>query len=130
MDSTWAWRLPSALQGFLTIVSVLVLPLLPESPRWLVYRDRHEDAIAILAVTYADGDREDPAVLVTYREICDTLVREVDEGQRLSPFMLLKGRQNRRRLALCLSVAVITMVSGRIPPKTVLSIPFLTLDFR
>ena len=115
MSSTWAWRLPSALQGVLTITSVVVLPLLPESPRWLIYRGRHEEALSTIAATYANGNRENPVVLTTYKEICDTLEHEVDEGQHLSPFELLKGKQNLRRLMLCVSVAVITMVSGLTP---------------
>ncbi|KIW13324.1 hypothetical protein PV08_08512 [Exophiala spinifera] len=112
LDSTWAWRLPSALQGVLTLISVTVLPFVPESPRWLVYRGRQAEAMSVLAATYADGNREDPVVMVTYKEICDVLEREVTEGQRLNPYMLLKNHQNLRRLALCLSVAAITMLSG------------------
>ncbi len=111
MSSTWAWRLPSAIQGVLTIISVIVLPFLPETPRWLVYRGRHEEAIHALAATHGDGNLEDPLVLATYKEIIDAIAAE-KETSRLTPTELLKNKHSLRRLMLCVSVAVITMVSG------------------
>lgn len=39
-NASWAWRLPSLLQGFLPLFQVLFIYFLPESPRWLVQRDR------------------------------------------------------------------------------------------
>lgn len=43
-DASWAWRIPSLLQGLFPLLQVLVVYLLPESPRHLVRKDRHEDA--------------------------------------------------------------------------------------
>ncbi|KAJ9131802.1 Hexose transporter [Pleurostoma richardsiae] len=90
--STWAWRLPSILQGLFMISAVIMLPFLPESPRWLVHRGRHEEAIEAIAVTHADGNQEDP-VTTGYLE-------------------LVKSKKSMRRVALALSVAVIAMASG------------------
>lgn len=112
MLSTWAWRLPSAIQGVLTIISLIVLPYIPESPRWLIHRSRHEEALEIVADLYADGNHEDPVVLAAYKEMHDTIIEEANQGQRMSPLELLKNKPNLRRLALCMSVAVITMLSG------------------
>ncbi|KIW99487.1 uncharacterized protein Z518_11226 [Rhinocladiella mackenziei CBS 650.93] len=112
MESTWAWRLPSALQSFFTILSVIALPFIPETPRWLVYRGRHAEALDAIAVTHAHGNREDPMVLVIYKEIIDTLAQEAESGRRTSYRELVKSKSSLRRLMLCASVAVITMVSG------------------
>ena len=65
ITGSWAWRLPSAIQGLFSIISVLVLPFVPETPRWLVYHGRHAEAIASIAVTHSNGNCEDPVVLVT-----------------------------------------------------------------
>ncbi|CAM1502653.1 Fc.00g074290.m01.CDS01 [Cosmosporella sp. VM-42] len=45
MDSTWAWRLPSALQGLFSLLGIGMLPFAPESPRWLQSQGRDEDAL-------------------------------------------------------------------------------------
>lgn len=42
--SSFAWRWPIAFQGFFLVVILAMLPLLPESPRWLVQHDRVEEA--------------------------------------------------------------------------------------
>ncbi|PLW11006.1 hypothetical protein PCANC_19476, partial [Puccinia coronata f. sp. avenae] len=54
------WRLPLALQvGFLVVLLILV-PLFPESPRWLAKMGRDEDARQILSVLrYKKGDSKE-----------------------------------------------------------------------
>ncbi|KAI1760131.1 hexose transporter [Hypoxylon sp. FL1150] len=112
IQSTWAWRLPSILQGLFMILAVILLPFVPESPRWLAYRGRHEEALEALAITQSDGIVDDPVVLLTYQEIIDTLKTEVETGQKTSYADLFKSKQSMRRLMLASSVAVITMASG------------------
>lgn len=112
MSSTWAWRLPSALQGVFSVFSLLFLPLVPESPRWLVHKGRNSEALAVLALTYADGDAEDPVVLTVYKEIIDTLTFEKEREKEISYMAVLRHKPTLKRLSLMLSVAIITMVSG------------------
>ncbi|EXJ83762.1 hypothetical protein A1O1_07389 [Capronia coronata CBS 617.96] len=111
MQSTWAWRLPSAIQGVLTVISVTVLPFVPETPRWLMYHVRPEEALRAIAATHGDGNHEGALVLATYKEIVDSIAEE-KKASKLSAFELLKNKQSVRRLMLCTSVAVITMCSG------------------
>ncbi|KAI1773855.1 hexose transporter [Hypoxylon cercidicola] len=112
IPSTWAWRLPSILQGLFMILAVILLPWVPESPRWLVYQGRHEEALEALARTQSDGIVDDPVVLLTYQEIIDTLKSEVEKGKKTNYAELFKSKQSVRRLLLCSSVAVISMASG------------------
>jgi MFS family permease len=112
MESTWAWRLPSALQGLFSIICILLLPFLPESPRWLVHKHRHEEALEVVALTYADGDQENPVVLAQYKEIIDTLNFEVENGETLNMMQTIKTPSSRKRLILACSVAIISMLSG------------------
>lgn len=65
-----------------------------------------------MALTYADGDRNDPVVLAQYKEIVDTLKYEIENGETLNMAQTIKTPGSRRRLLLCISVAVIAMLSG------------------
>ena len=95
------------------VLAVIVLPWVPESPRWLVYQDRHAEALDAIALVQSDGNRDDPVVLLTYQEIIDTLQTEVEHGQKTSYLDLVKSKQSLRRLMLASSVAIISMVSGK-----------------
>ena len=62
-----------------SIICMVVLLILPESPRFLIDRDRHDDALEVLAAINANGDKESPVVLVQFREITDTIAWEKSE---------------------------------------------------
>ena len=48
-DNPVSWRFPLAFQCFFALVTMALVCVAPESPRWLVMRDRTEEAQAILA---------------------------------------------------------------------------------
>ncbi|KAL1852068.1 hypothetical protein VTK73DRAFT_9309 [Phialemonium thermophilum] len=115
MDSTWAWRLPSALQGLFTILCILIVPFIPESPRWLADHGRHDECLRAIAKTYAHGRTDDPTVLAQYREIVDLIAAE-RERERLATKVVLRDMvlhpPTRKRILLGISVSVIAMLSG------------------
>lgn len=112
MDSTWAWRIPSAVQGIFSILCIIILPFMPESPRWLVYQDRREEALEAIAQTYNNGDRDHPLVLTRYQEIIDTIDYEKNVGETLSLKELVKTPSARKRVLLAVSVAVFSTIAG------------------
>ncbi|KAL5330311.1 hypothetical protein ACEPPN_003837 [Leptodophora sp. 'Broadleaf-Isolate-01'] len=112
MESTWAWRLPSALQGVFSIVCIAILPFLPESPRWLVHKGRLDEALEVIALTYADGDTANPIALASYREIIDTLNWEREAGETMTFLQMVKTPSSRKRTLLAVSVSVFVMLSG------------------
>ncbi len=68
---------------------------LPESPRWLVAQDRHEDALRVLAKLHAGGDTNDLYVKAELAEI----IAKIDFEKRHkypSYFTLLFGAERRR----------------------------------
>jgi hypothetical protein len=112
-ESTWAWRMPSAFQGLFALLSIFVLPFIPESPHWLVYNGRVQEALEVIAITHADGNLEDPSVLLRFKEITETLEWEKNSGQTTSFKEVVKTKSNMRRIMLVVSVSVITMLSGK-----------------
>jgi hypothetical protein len=56
IQNTWAWRLPSALQAVPSLIQVLMVLFVPESPRFLVNKGKEAQALKILAYYHADGD--------------------------------------------------------------------------
>ena len=49
-----AWRPPLAIQAFWSLLGLIALYWIPESPRWLVMKDREEEAQAILFRLHSD----------------------------------------------------------------------------
>ncbi|KAL2845513.1 general substrate transporter [Aspergillus pseudoustus] len=48
IDSDAGWRIPTGLQLVMPALLLLLFPLIPESPRWLLSKNRREDALANL----------------------------------------------------------------------------------
>jgi MFS family permease len=84
---------------------------LPESPRWLIYKDRAEEALAILVKYHGNGNPEDELVQAEYFEIVETLRLEKETRSKgIKLFFETKG--NRRRLLILLSVGMFGQWSG------------------
>lgn len=83
----------------------------PESPRWLAYQDRREEALNILAKINGAGT-EDPNVQLQFREIIDTLEYEKLEGKKMGFGTMFKDKVSRKRLLLALSIAPLAMLTG------------------
>ncbi|KAI6839217.1 hypothetical protein KC340_g3012 [Hortaea werneckii] len=126
LQSTWAWRAPSLVQGLFSLICTVILPFLPESPRWLAYRGHRDAAHTVLAQTYADGDRNSPVVIAALKEIIDTLEYEKSNNEKLSLPQCFRTPSARRRIALACSAAVFSTISGNVIASYYLG-PLLTL---
>ena len=113
------WRVPAALQAIWSILCLVILIFTPESPRWLAYQGRHEEALDIVARTHSNGDRDDPITLLQYKEIIDTMTWEKESAETISYFQIFKTATARRRVMLACSVAVLNSFSGK--PCTICS---------
>ncbi|KAI1130617.1 putative hexose carrier protein [Nemania abortiva] len=112
--STWAWRLPSLIQGIFSILCIVILPFVPESPRWLVHQSLLEEARVAVAQTNSNGDVNDPVAIAVYQEIVDTLEWERKEGQTLSPLEIIKTPTSRRRFLIGMSAGPFSCIAGNI----------------
>lgn len=113
-DSTWAWRTPSFLQAVFSILSIVFLPFIPESPRWLVGQELYEDARLSVAQTNSSGDIFDPVSVAVYKQIVDTLEWEKKEGRTMSPKEIFKTPSARKRVLIGASAGPFSCIAGNI----------------
>ena len=80
--SSFAWRWPIAFQGVFLVMILVALPVLPESPRWLVQHDRIEEATNALARLEGRGiGHEHPSVVRQSEAILASVRQEAALGQ-------------------------------------------------
>ncbi|KAK7723548.1 hypothetical protein SLS57_004362 [Botryosphaeria dothidea] len=122
VDGPIQWRWPIAFQAFFAICLVLQMIPLPETPRFLVEKDRTAEAADVVA-RLDDTTINDPEVV----DMVQTIQVSIEKETRGGPFQykeLLQGGPmgNFRRICLCLAVNVMQQFTGSIP-HTILSLP-------
>ncbi|KAL7952599.1 general substrate transporter [Trichoderma compactum] len=88
-------------------VCFLILLSVPESPRWLISHDRHEEVLEVLSIVNG-GDADDGQV--QYREIADTISFEKEHSLGLVQAICKKS--NRKRLLITTTFSAIAMLPG------------------
>ncbi|KAL4881055.1 general substrate transporter [Aspergillus karnatakaensis] len=115
IDGSASWRIPSALQGVPSVVQLLGLYFVPESPRWLISKDRGEEALQVLAKYHAEGNSNDALVQAEYNEINETLAyeRSVSKSSWVHGYLeFTRTAGNRKRLFIVLWSACFAQMSG------------------
>ncbi|CAN8101721.1 unnamed protein product [Discula destructiva] len=112
-NSSFQYRFPFAFQAVFAILLVLQVIGLPETPRWLVAHDRHEEARAVIAALTDAPAVEDAEVGATLLDIQTGLEEEHKDGPfRFTELFGWGEVQNARRLALIISVQLGQQFSG------------------
>ncbi|KAI3338112.1 guanine deaminase [Ustulina deusta] len=109
--SNYAWRIPSWLQMVPSLIQITFIFLVPESPRWLITKERHDEAYSILAKYHAEGDRESEFVKAEFAQLQATISLELEHSKK-SMMDLVRTSGNRRRLLISTMLGLFTQWSG------------------
>ena len=99
-----AWRFPLAFQIFFTLCIYAIVPFLPDSPRLLIRKGRHAEAMEVIAALEGRGATvESPSVKAQFDVIKDILDRE--HMNSYSWWELLRGKGEPEIAASCIPSA-------------------------
>lgn len=111
-ENDWSWRVPALSQAFPSIIQLIFIFFIPESPRWLIAKGRNEEALNILGKYHANGDLTHPTVQYEFHEIKETLRIEFQYQNSSSYLDFFRTRGNRYRLLLLASLGLFSQWSG------------------
>ncbi|KAL5353318.1 hypothetical protein ACLOAV_001354 [Pseudogymnoascus australis] len=112
-NNDFTWRFPIAFQVVFGIILAVGAWFLPESPRWLLSRDRHEDGLAVISALY--GLPEDDAAVQLQKTIILDSIAASGQKSGKTPYKALftNGKtQHFRRMLLGCSSQLMQQVGG------------------
>jgi MFS family permease len=131
IQSTWAWRCPSALQAAIPFLQLIFIYWVPESPRyvaahpwaihdsltdmrprWLIANGKKDQAIAILTKLHAGGQENSPLVEFEITEIENALKLERSQESSASWKTLFKTAPMRRRTLIAAILGFFSQWNG------------------
>lgn len=112
IESSWSWRVPSALQGLPSVIQIFLVLFVPESPRWLVSKGREAEALHTLAYYHADGNEQDPLVQYEFEEIKTAIEFDRTVASNVGYKSLFATTGNRKRMRIIIAIAFFSQWSG------------------
>lgn len=112
IHGNWSWRSIALMQIIPSVIQLAGLWWVPESPRWLIDKGKNEKALEFLSYYHGGGDVQDPTVQFEYKEIRDTLTIEKEVLKESSYLDFFRTKGNRWRLAILISLGIISQYSG------------------
>lgn len=110
-DSPQAWRITLAIQCFWPVCLLVVLPWLPESPRWLCLQDRTEEAHKILVKLHTNkSDPEHKMAEAEFYQIRKQII--IDRTLGSSWMDIFRKPSYRKRAWLTIGTTGIIQCSG------------------
>lgn len=112
INSTWSWRIPSLLQIIPNILALVLLPFVPESPRWMISRGQFDHAKEIFMVVNGSSDPNSPAVQKDYEETERAIAQEAEQSPRNPWRELVSTKGNMKRVAILISFGLMIQQLG------------------
>ncbi|KAI1825747.1 general substrate transporter [Xylaria intraflava] len=108
------WRIPLWLQLVCAGIVVLVIKFFPESPRYLILTDRHEEARQIIIKYHANGDANHPIVELEMKEMVQSVqgVPKASWKDLVDLRVLVESRASRYRIMLNMVFSWFSQFSG------------------
>ena len=111
-NSEVSWRFPLAFQIFFAFLTMFLVLFLPESPRWLILKDRMEEATAITGRLWAKP-ANDPEVLAEVQMLAENVAHEVAEQRVPVREIFHSGKQQTlRRILLGMGTQFMQQIGG------------------
>lgn len=112
IPNEWSWRSITLIQVVPSVIQLTFIWWLPESPRYLVNKDRNDEALLVLSRCHAGGNIHDAIVQFEYQEIKQTIQMDRDADRASSYLDFFRTKGNRWRLAIIVSLGIISQYSG------------------
>ncbi|EMC98190.1 hypothetical protein BAUCODRAFT_23006 [Baudoinia panamericana UAMH 10762] len=111
--STFPWRFPLAFQAVPALIMLAGSPWLPYSPRWLMMKDRYEEAEAILKRLHArKGEDNHQTAIKEFYQMKKQLEHDRQVKATISRFEVFKTAPNRKRVYVVASMMWFNMFTG------------------
>lgn len=110
VEGSASWRFPIAFQILFALFMMSVIFLMPESPRWLVKKNRIEEAKEVFAV-FAEVETNDTSVLAKIKEIKDLSMKE-DTGFSLKRLISFGPNKHFHRTMLAAFCQIMQQICG------------------
>lgn len=107
----WSWRIPSLLQAVPSLFQIAFVFMVPESPRFLISKDRREEAFQALTKYHAEGDVNSEFVRAEMAQIESTIKIELEVSKR-SWLEMVSTKGMRRRVLIGSFLGLFTQWSG------------------
>ncbi|KAK5740422.1 hypothetical protein LTR17_004685 [Elasticomyces elasticus] len=107
-----AWRVPIACQVVFAFLVIILVFGVPESPRWLYYRGRNEEALKVMCDVW-DSPPDGEKVVKMQTEILETIALEKKHGQyKWREILKRDDVQTGRRVLLAYGMQFMNQVGG------------------
>ncbi|KAI0018645.1 sugar transporter [Xylariomycetidae sp. FL0641] len=108
LPSNAAWQIPFGLFYVVPVIVAACVWFIPESPRWLVLKDRHEAALQSLRLL-RQGKFTDDEIQAEFEFIREGIAQEHEKGTFLDMF---RGKVSRRRTFIVFGVNFFLQTTG------------------
>ena len=115
ISGTNSWRIPVWIQMVFSGIVLIFCLLLPETPRWLMANDRHEEALDVMAKYHGEGDRNSPIVQLEFREMMEDISMTGADKRWWDYRELVNSPEVRYRSMLVLAMGFFGQWSGNGP---------------
>ncbi|TDL21123.1 general substrate transporter [Rickenella mellea] len=112
IQSEWSWRIPLILQAVPATIVVLIVWLLPESPRWLCANGRNEEAVAFIKKYHANNDPNHPLLKLQIEEFEGNIRKDGSDKRWWDFKALIATREARWRMLMVVLIGIFSMMSG------------------
>lgn len=112
VTGTIAWRIPVAIQAVFQIPILVLVFIVPESPRWLAAHGRADESLSVLARLQGKPETHHD-VLIQHKEIQDIVALEHSIGSGKWRDLLRADQiKSRRRLLIACAIQFFQQIGG------------------